>query len=109
MNNSSNNAADSQGSPAQLLPKCFREQPDAIDFPSSPDWVRHYAGQGLTTDYPPQFYLARACTLRHGEIGEAIDQPPETVLDFPCSLTFREYDLFDLGLRPVEGVEFENY
>ena len=29
---------------------------DSIDFPCSPLWVRHYAAQGLTADYPPEFY-----------------------------------------------------
>ncbi|KKN73829.1 hypothetical protein LCGC14_0396310 [marine sediment metagenome] len=30
---------------------------DLIDFPISPDWVRHFANQGITTDYPKEFYL----------------------------------------------------
>jgi len=27
---------------------------DAIDFPCSPVWVRHYAARGVTADYPPE-------------------------------------------------------
>ena len=30
---------------------------DLIDFPCSPDFVRHFAYQGLTKDYPSEFYL----------------------------------------------------
>jgi hypothetical protein len=29
---------------------------DLIDFPCSPDWVRHYASRGMTRDYPPEYY-----------------------------------------------------
>ena len=104
MNQYTTNLPDGQLAQAQLLGEHFQGRRDAIDFPIAPCWVQHYAEQGLTPDYPPQFYLARLCTLRQGEVGEAMHEPPETTLDFPCSLTFREYDLSDLGLRPVEGV-----
>jgi hypothetical protein len=29
---------------------------ELIDFPCSPDWVRHYAGLGMTRDYPAEYY-----------------------------------------------------
>lgn len=29
---------------------------DLIDFACSPDFVRHYASQGMTPDYPPDYY-----------------------------------------------------
>ena len=35
--------------------------------------------------------------------------PSDSILDFPCSLTFRDYDLSDLGLRPYpDEREVEN-
>ena len=33
------------------------EGEDLIDFPISPDFVRHFAYQGLTRDYTSSFYL----------------------------------------------------
>ena len=29
---------------------------DCIDFPCSPIWASFYASQGLTRDYPPEYY-----------------------------------------------------
>ena len=29
---------------------------EAIDYPCSPVWVRHYASSGLTADYPAEWY-----------------------------------------------------
>jgi len=29
---------------------------EAIDYPCSPVWVRHYASIGRTADYPPEWY-----------------------------------------------------
>ncbi len=29
---------------------------DAIDFPVSPDFASFYASQGMTRDYPPEYY-----------------------------------------------------
>jgi hypothetical protein len=37
---------------------------DAIDFPCSPVWVAHYAEQGLTQDYPPEYYTRSTRELR---------------------------------------------
>lgn len=44
---------------------------DAIDFPCSPVWVRHYAARGLTADYP----AALACQPARAE------PPPSPVPD----------------------------
>jgi len=42
---------------------------DAIDFPCSPDWVRHYAGLGLTRDYPQEYYWG----MRIAELREQVE------------------------------------
>jgi len=36
---------------------------DAIDFPCAPCWVTHYAKQGLTTDYPPEYYFGESMAV----------------------------------------------
>ena len=47
----------SKGYDPEAPPVFIPKGEDLIDFPCSPTWVRHYANQGLTTDYPPEFYL----------------------------------------------------
>ena len=41
--------------PAHFVP--IPQGEDLIDFPCSPNWVSHFANQGLTRDYPRSFYL----------------------------------------------------
>lgn len=38
-------------------PAYTHQEGDMIDFSCSPDWVGYFANQGMTTDYPPSFYL----------------------------------------------------
>ena len=53
----------------------MEDRRDAIDFPCSPAFVKHYADQGLTTDYPPEYYRGRE--LR--QLREEIDRLREEV------------------------------
>lgn len=44
---------------------------DAIDFPCSPIWARHYAAKGLTTGYP-------------AELDYQASEPPVSPVPDPC-------------------------
>ena len=47
----------SEGYDPEAPPSYIPEGEDLIDFPCSPLFVRHFAYQGLTKDYPSSFYL----------------------------------------------------
>lgn len=34
----------------------FYQREDLVDFPCAPSWIEHYAEQGMTPGYPPEFY-----------------------------------------------------
>jgi hypothetical protein len=46
---------------------------DLIDFPCSPDWVTHYAREGITADYPREYY-EKTMTLPVEQIRELDEQ-----------------------------------
>ena len=47
----------SEGYDPNAPPSHIPEGEDLIDFPCSPLFVRHFAYQGLTRDYPSSFYI----------------------------------------------------
>lgn len=59
---------------------------DAIDFPCSPAWVRHYAAKGLTTGYPAEM-----------DYRAPVPPPPPVPDPFSSIQQYRRYYHMDLA------------